>query len=1122
MFLYRHTPPFIFLVTQYLLFFCFSINMIAQDTTYYYLDTGYQTWIETTKDKAEFFRPGHLKKEGDLFKVEDFYINGNLQMSGFSMNEKRDIYEGEVSWYFLNGTKQKTSNYKAGKKNGMTTWFNFDGSIKASGTYENNRPMDGCFVQEGPSGSSLYIGRQEIFEYKNNKIIGGITTYLNSNQIAIQTSIDLENEEVNYIYFDQKGEKIGTYTYHMKSTYQDGIEIDFYIKNNQAVRIISIKSFKKGRYDGKMSKYSKEGELIAKGVYRAGEPYDGSFESIMGILNYKEGVLDGGSIFYNLESDSKEIARGTYKEGLPWEGVFPYPDWGKNELHTYKNGKREGKQITFFDERSLEKLASYFYISNGMKHGEAVKFKRNGEILTKGIYKDDQPWSGQFYEDVNWNFKISTYKEGKLNGPVTEYNRNDKFIVEKEFKDNEPTGWEAYLNPYTGKKNRVFFKSNDGYGRKIIEGIYYNSGTLKTYKSGHLIENIEYNSETKKPKLIEKFAIKTNVDPNLTTPIQQTKRIYFKDDIKYILIYQNDLPYEGVYHDDYEKITYQQGKKQGPYVHFGDYKNTPLIANYEENKIQGKVGFIHRATLDTSYCVYRDDVPYEGVYKRNNTIVPYKNGKKNGLVIEPLIYFGSSNFMPPVVKTTTVYIEDFREGPIVYYDENENKLDEAFFKDDAHYNGNFYNFHEDEKLTYTQGKLVRHIYTNRKYIFDLQYENDHLIPADFDNGEKELLQGLYKNDQPYEGIFFEQDPNSESHYSEKDYTLTNFKGGKKDGLKKYFSGFRKKLIKAENFKHGKLISSTIFNVEFRGQTEFSVTYQDGLPYSGTVVSHPNELYTISNYQNGKKTGFEYYLDIGKNGQVIDSLYFENGNPIKGFHLEECFSKFHKHQYKDGQIVESRIYNYLVPHYSSILDSETGKQIPWEVSSVTKNLPVEIIKYSQNGFKVKFTDKSKQKADQAVMIFDDKTKTSGTLNYSKYSIPLGYFKFSNGKITDFNFEEIFQKLRKDEHGQIHTRDSMNHLIYDFYPKYELSSPPSYKDFFGGRKLFTSEGTIYGFFKGTKETICSFELKDEQIYSGTFIESNNDGSFEINVYKDGKKIIEENDHSLQTLEKRLKEL
>ena len=110
--------------------------MFAQKDTLYY-DAN---WKLTVSDSASFYRLP-FKKEGDLFRVQDYFIDGTLQMNGTSTSAEKDIWQGEV------------------------TWYNKDGSIRQQGNYVNGR-LDGEFVTK-------LNGEKLVAQFKNNRYVTG-------------------------------------------------------------------------------------------------------------------------------------------------------------------------------------------------------------------------------------------------------------------------------------------------------------------------------------------------------------------------------------------------------------------------------------------------------------------------------------------------------------------------------------------------------------------------------------------------------------------------------------------------------------------------------------------------------------------------------------------------------------------------------------------------------------------------------------------------------------------------------------------------------------------------------------------------------------------------------------
>jgi len=1043
-----------------LLLFGFFNQTQAQDTTYYRLESVYNSWVKTTRDKAKFYRPGPLKKEGDLYRVEDFYINGNLQMSGLSTSKDRDIFTGMVTWFHEDGAIQQTINYEDGYKNGPAIYYYPDGRIRTSGIYKDNRTWSGTFPHT-QRGNAQYIGALEIFEYENNQRIGGMTTYFNSQQIAQRALIDYENKTIKWIYYYRSGEKIGECIRSMDSDTGYGIQIGFNMDNYQAINISDIAIIEKEELlsintsKEEAEKIAEEAELLENEILQKDTFLTGNFRMQYKLQSYKKGILDGPVIFYN--NNQEEIAKGIYKNNLPWEGQFMDGIYN-DRIYSYRDGELAGKQSRFYADGNFKNISDYHHLEKGKKDGEAAKFSREGTVVAKGIFKNDTPWEGSFYMESDYgnDYKVENYKAGILNGPVSEYDHRGDFVMEKEYKDGEPTGWETYHSDITGKKHRALYKRDDYY-QEVIEGEILENRKLRTYQSGSLIGKIEYDEYPHDPVLIEKYEILANVDKEKQNSTQQTERITYQDGIEHKLTYQNNLPYDGVYRDDYKKITYKKGVKSGAYVDYGVYKENTLLANYEDDLIQGTVTFIDGLTKDTSYCIYRDSLPFEGVNKTYGTSVNYKNGKRNGLATYPVDNDEENDFLIDAKKITYLFVENVADGPLTYYDENDVIIEEAFIK----------------------------------------------------------------NDQPFEGVFLEEvDIPTSSSFGEIKYIITSYKNGKKDGLEKFFSGYENTLIRQKNYKNGELVATTEFELNFRGQKELTLNYQNGLPYAGQQITNQEYLFRISNYEDGKQSGYEYYLDDKEEGLVIDSLYFENGLPVRGARLEFVHGKYHKHFYKDGQILESRMYNYISHDDVRGVDSG-GRLIPIPSSAIDNDQPVAFIKYTQNGYQINFTEFSNTKQDKMIMTIDEETDDSGSVTYFKADVPLGHFKFSKGKIISFDFEEMFNHLLLDEKGDIYMVESEANLAYHIYPNYQLSSPPSYQDFAGDFQPFSRSQTGYLFIDGAETSTCSFEARNGSIYNGSIIEPVSNNRYNYGFFKDRKMIKEVTDLTLEEAIKLVKE-
>lgn len=135
-------------------------------------------FVVTTRDKAHFFRPKPIReKDSKLYHVIDYYMNGNLQMDGFTRRIKdvELIFDGYTKYYneggFLTEEGNLVANRKVGKwkcyrdstdilwyvaeyqdnkLNGELISYYEDGKIKRKETYANDKSIGGkCFDAEG-------------------------------------------------------------------------------------------------------------------------------------------------------------------------------------------------------------------------------------------------------------------------------------------------------------------------------------------------------------------------------------------------------------------------------------------------------------------------------------------------------------------------------------------------------------------------------------------------------------------------------------------------------------------------------------------------------------------------------------------------------------------------------------------------------------------------------------------------------------------------------------------------------------------------------------------------------------------------------------------------------------
>lgn len=123
----------IFLLTFILLFL--SQSVISQKTKIVYLD---DYWNKTKQENAEYYR--HIKKDSnDLYQVEDYYLSGQLQMSGHYSDKKLQYNIGEFNYYDTLGNLEMTEFYVDNEKEGAKKKMYPNGQVKVFEEYVDGR-----------------------------------------------------------------------------------------------------------------------------------------------------------------------------------------------------------------------------------------------------------------------------------------------------------------------------------------------------------------------------------------------------------------------------------------------------------------------------------------------------------------------------------------------------------------------------------------------------------------------------------------------------------------------------------------------------------------------------------------------------------------------------------------------------------------------------------------------------------------------------------------------------------------------------------------------------------------------------------------------------------------------
>jgi periplasmic protein TonB len=118
------------------LFFIVSICLLvgfkasSKDSVSVYFDSN---WDKCSKKKASYFRVS--KKENGKYFVTDYFITGEVQMTGTYLDKKWIQNEGMFCNYYKNGNLASRFTYKNNQYHGHFEAFREDGSLDYEGDY---------------------------------------------------------------------------------------------------------------------------------------------------------------------------------------------------------------------------------------------------------------------------------------------------------------------------------------------------------------------------------------------------------------------------------------------------------------------------------------------------------------------------------------------------------------------------------------------------------------------------------------------------------------------------------------------------------------------------------------------------------------------------------------------------------------------------------------------------------------------------------------------------------------------------------------------------------------------------------------------------------------------------
>jgi len=834
-----------------------STYSIAQQKQYFDKD-----WEETTKEMALYYRTT-TKTSSNLYQIEDYYIDGTIQMKGLS-SDKDDKFEGKVSWYDKDGNLTVSREYVRGKLNGKSIQYSTVGDVISTGIYNNDKPIKGVFREYTDfSNRPSYIPdyneqRISYLEYENGHEVSTLYYYKDTDKIAQkeQKINDGENRKER-IFFDKKGTEIGHVFFGNTSSWKkNGIMILFYIENYQIIAVKQKREYVNDIITGKETTYKKDASVWFIGTYKKGEKYHGSFLNEYQVcFTYNNGVLTKKT--YYDQSYDKIIGELTFKDTEPYNGIAI----GYKKTTTYKDGQIKNIKLYFDEEMTFLQCDE---IRKNDLEQEKKWYTEKGELLGIGHYE----YSILNGLDINEEYTLFTHYKNQLrHGIEMQYSKIDPdFLIRKTLYNNDVVVWtETTHLLQKDKRLRLYYKEGQPFeGEKFVKN--HNGYEHNYYNNGYVTKQIHYNdnyiSDSGYLKIDKYYQIVdyTISDDQLGKCFKST---YPNDEYNNLILYlcKNEITeYENEYQPLF-KTTFFKGKSYT--IHYKNQVKDSGVSVEDNKLVFYKYGTrIHKNGVWKSYHE-NEKLKEIGEYENGLRVGLWKTYRKNG----NLWKVGQYNSTNKATGKWKQYHNNGKIATVYEYNNNVGHKIESYDENGKSWKnkktGKWKSYNQDGEL-YRSGEYLNGMevgewtwYYNDGQIDFTFFKRDNKkigYKSYYPNGKIKTI-SVYKNDKEVEKKEFYK--NGKLKFIEK------HEEGKRDGeWKTYYEN--EQLTSIGNYKKDKKNGEWKFYFA-NGQINAIGKFVNGVPNAVWKEYYKNgQLKEIGTYKEGEKTGvWKYYNEEGK-------------------------------------------------------------------------------------------------------------------------------------------------------------------------------------------------------------------------------------------------------------------
>ncbi len=402
-------------------------------------DEGYNKLYHTNGTLASEGFSKNGKPEGFW---KSYYEDGTLKSSG---NRQGYALNGLWKFYHPNGAISAEINYRDNMKNGFAQFFSDSGAIASKLYYVNNE-------KEGEAIQFYSSGKMKMKEnYKDDKLHGETREYSEDGRVIVlyfyEEGILQKTQKINR--FNEERLKQGLWiTFHanenkkLEGGYVDGKKHGIFKEYDVMGNLIAIYKYENGVISEESSElsvldtkytYYTNAKVKTEATYRDSllQGYRLTYDENGNIIHSEffdkgiklsEGLTDKqgreqGKWKYFYETGELQ-AEGKYKDGLKIEiWKYFYKDSTLEQTGKYILGKPDDEWIWYYPDKTVRREENY---DRGVRDGRLEEFNEDGELITKGTYRDGEKFGKWFYA-LGDHEEEGRYRYGKKDGEWKHY-----------------------------------------------------------------------------------------------------------------------------------------------------------------------------------------------------------------------------------------------------------------------------------------------------------------------------------------------------------------------------------------------------------------------------------------------------------------------------------------------------------------------------------------------------------------------------------------------------------------------------------------------------------------------------------------------------------------------------